>query len=88
MSKNTTTIKQFKASMITNGTFGRQISRNKAFNSAPRGVEIGKTVFQTANHCTGVSNTMSNACSGHSIKQAPSPKKGTKVQMGVHIRQW
>ena len=61
VSKNSTTMTQFKASMMANGRFGQQFSRNKAFNSAPTGVETGKTVFKTPNHCRGFSNTMSSA---------------------------
>ena len=46
MSKNSTTITQFEASMMANGRFGQQIRRNKAFNSAAIGVEISKIVFK------------------------------------------
>ena len=61
VSKSTITIRYFKASMMTKGRFQQQLSRNKAFNSAPTGVEISKAVPKTANHCRGVSNTMSSA---------------------------
>ena len=59
--KNSTTITKFKASMMANGRFGQPISRIKAFQWAPTGVEITKTVSKTAHHCKGISNTMSRA---------------------------
>ena len=60
VNKNSTTITQKEASMMADGRFRQQISRKTAFNSAPTGVEVGKTVFKTPNHCKGVSNTMTS----------------------------